>query len=161
MFVGTDADYKMIEQMKKDPKWAFGTCYDITWGFILPCESGVIWEQQTDGCCCHHVYIEGILIPLRDVVDIEKMDERYHGRLLVQIPELNYEGSNKVGGVWKQIHKCSHIDFKEIPAPKGMPRNEEAFQWIIYYGHDEGWGQSFNIEAWKGKPIVMVYENCD
>lgn len=32
--------------------------------FIVPCESGVIWSNQTGGVNCAHPSIEGVLLPL-------------------------------------------------------------------------------------------------
>ena len=157
IFTGTDSDYKKIEQLKKDKKYVFATCYDVDWGFILPCKSGVVFEQQTDGVCCHHIYIEGVLIPLGRVIDISKEP---FVNLVSLISDLNYD-AKPTKDIWQKVKDCSHIDFEFISAPKGMPCNEEAFQWILYHGHEEGWGQSFNIDGWKEKPIVLVYPNCD
>jgi hypothetical protein len=41
MFIGDDGDYRRMEEMKKEGKYVFATCYDIDWGFLIPCESGV------------------------------------------------------------------------------------------------------------------------
>ena len=158
IFTGDDSDYRKIEAMKKAGRYVFATCYDITWGLILPCKSGVVFEQQTDGVCCHHVYIEGVLIPLRDVCEIRKGKPAEW--LVNQIAERNYDGKT-TKRLWDRIRKKSHIDFEFISAPDGMPRNEEGFQWILYHGHEEGWGNSFSIEPLKNKPIVLVYPNSD
>jgi hypothetical protein len=165
MFTGDDNNWNEIEQLKKDGKYVFATCYDVEWGFILPCESGVVWEQQTEGVCCHHVYIEGVLIPLKDIHGEYNEKEKKYEWLFNELSELNYKVPKnykiQVKDKWDKIHMFSHIDFVCINAPPGMPRNQEAFQWIKYYGHEEGWGNSFSIESWKDKPIVLVYPNSD
>jgi hypothetical protein len=167
IFTADDNDYKRIEELKKEGKYVFATCYDIEWGFILPCESGVVWEQQTDGVCCHHVFIEGILIPLGHVMDYSDKDYHNWYHILPKIVDLNYNpGRNhnlykkELKRLWGLVKECSHIDFEFIDAPH-FPDNQEAFQWVIYHGHEEGYGQSFSIESWKEKPIVLVYPNCD
>jgi hypothetical protein len=160
IFVANDGDYKLIKEYERSGKYVFATCYDIAWGFILPCKSGVVWEQQTDGVCCHHVYIEGILIPLRDVCEISKNKVDW---LVNKISEENYERarSKVLKNIWNRIRVASSIDFEFIPPPKGMPRNQEGFQWVLYRRHEEGHGNSFSIESWKNKPIVLVYPNSD
>ena len=161
LFTGDDRDYTLIQKLKKGKQYVFATCYDVTWGFLLPCKSGVVWEQQTDGVCCHHVYVEGVLIPLGNVVESKKVGEVWkHERLIDSLPNLNYEGKS-VKRLWRRIKTHSHIDFEFTHAPSGMPPSQEGFQWVIYHGHQEGWGQSFNINAWKEKPIVLIYPNCD
>lgn len=160
IFTGDDRDYKKIEEYKSAGKYVFATCYDITWGFILPCKSGIVWEQQTDGVCCHHVYIEGVLIPLRDVAEITKNKVEW---LIHKIPEENYNKARakELQNIWDRVKIASAIDFEFVAPPKGMPRNQEAFQWVVYHGHSEGHGNSLSIESWKEKPIVLVYPNSD
>jgi hypothetical protein len=152
--------------------YSWGTCYDINWGFILPCHSKVIFEQQTDGCCCHHVFTEGILIPLNEPKIIGsklgkngKIKVRY---LLSELADLNGNpGKNykkwkkSVSEKWEEILKKAHIDLEFTTPPEGMPGDQEGFRWVIYKGHQEGWGNAFNIDAWKNKPIVLVYPNSD
>lgn len=164
MFIGDDGDYHLIQEMKKEGKYVFATCYDIDWGFLIPCESGVIFEQQTDGICCHHIYMEGILIPLNKPCEITgtAADEtlKVDCDLLTRLKEANYNGK-PTKEIWKDIHDESHINFEFIHSPKGMPRNQEGFQWILYHGHEEGWGNSFSLGPYKDKPIVLIYPNCD
>lgn len=161
-FIGHDGHYKQIAQMKKENRYVFGTCYEITWGFLLPCKSGVIWEQQTEGVCCHHVYMEGVLIPLRDVCEVRKGKGEVEW-LINNIPECNlgYIKSDPLPKLWDRIRTNSHINFEFIDAPNGMPPNQEGFEWIIYHGHEEGYGNSFSLGGWKGKPIVLIYPNSD
>ena len=157
MFTADDRDYQTIQQLKQDRTYAFATCYDIEWGFILPCESGVVFEQQTDGCCCHHVYIEGILIPLNRPIEVH---DTTVVKLLAELPAVTYR-SDAAKSIWERIKESSRIDFEFIKAPPGMPPNQEGFQWIQYTGHTEGHGQMFCIDGWKHKPIVLVYPNSD
>ena len=165
MFIADDRDYNRIKKLEEDGTYAFATCYDISWGFILPCESGVVWEQQTDGVCCHHVYIEGILIPLKDIHGKYNKKENKYEWLFNELSELHYRVpknyQKQVKTIWQKIHEHSHIDFEFIDPPEGMPYNQEAFQWIKYHGHEEGYGNSFSITKWKNKPIVLVYPNSD
>jgi hypothetical protein len=164
MFVGADVDYRRMEEMKKEGKYIFATCYDIDWGFLIPCESGVIFEQQTDGICCHHVYLEGILIPLNRPCLITGTRKRNNLKvdcdLLKQLTEANYNGK-PTKRIWRKIHDGSRIDFEFIDTPRGMPCNQEGFQWILYHGHEEGHGNSFSLGPYKDKPIVLIYPNCD
>ena len=148
-------------------EYCVATCYDIDWGFLLPCKSGVLFEQQTDGCCCNHVWMEGILIVLRDPIEIVGTGkEMKFNHPIQEIPELNYDPprnvySKKLSRTWERVRKASAIDFEFIDAPEGMPPNQEGFQWILYHGHEEGHGNSFNINSWKEKPIVLIYPNSD
>jgi hypothetical protein len=167
IFTGDDEDYLKIEKLGKKGTYAFASCCDISWGFILPCKSGVVWEQQTDGCCCHHVYIEGVLIPLGDICDITKFDKVKKGYtwLISELTTLNTHPprngyAQRIKKQWELIKKHSHIDFELIGPQYGIG-NQEGFQWIKYHGHEEGHGNSFSINAWKDKPIVLVYPNSD
>lgn len=157
MFVGDDGDYQAIQRLKRDGTYAFATCYDIDWGFILPCESGVVFKQQTDGCCCHHVFLEGILIPLHPPTEFRD-DRRIN--ILADLQDANYRGK-PTRDIWARIKKQSHIRFDCIESPAEMPPNQEGFQWIRYHGHDDGYGQMFALEGWKNKPIVLIYPNSD
>lgn len=167
IFTGDDTDYLKIKKLKETGRYVFATCYDITWGFILPYKSGVVWEQQTDGCCCHHVYIEGILIPLKDVCDISKFDKvnKEYTWLINELVGLNTNVpkrgyAKRIKKQWERIKEHSHINFEFIEPQYGIG-NQEGFQWIKYYGHEEGYGNSFCINSWKDKPIVLVYPNSD
>jgi hypothetical protein len=171
MFIGGDRDYKLIEALKKEGKYVFANVYGVKWGFILPCESGAVWEQQTCGVCCNHVYIEGIMVPLGEVPFFPEKDYNRDPIWLVSnLPEINYPGALRGSPQdlellqWDLIRKAYHIDFDFVDAPSEMARvahNQEGFQWIIYHGHEEGWGCSFSIEAWKEEPIVLFYPNSD
>jgi hypothetical protein len=154
MFFGDDRDYQRIQEMKRNGMYAFATCYDIDWGLLLPCESGVVFEQQTDGCCCHHVYLEGVLTPLSRPI------ERTGTNLLVELQEANYHG-RPTYAIWDRIRAVSAFWFTFIDAPPGMPPNQEGFQWILYHGHNPNNGMSVSIEGWKDQPIVLIYPNSD
>lgn len=117
----------------------------------------MVFEQQTDGCCCHHIFLEGILIPLHPPFEFH--DNRWIN-LLVELQGANYRG-NPVRDIWARIKEQSHIRFACIDSPPGMPPNQEGFQWILYHGHDDGRGQMLALEGWKNKPIVLVYPNSD
>lgn len=157
MFVGDDRDYQEIQRLKRDGTYAFVTCYDVDWGFLLPCASGVVFEQQTDGCCCHHVFLEGVLIPLRPPTEFHD-DRRID--LLADLQDANYRGK-PTSDIWARIKKQSHIRFDFIESPTEMPPNQEGFQWVLYRGHDDGYGQMFTLERWKNRPIVLIYPNSD
>jgi len=159
MFIGDDRDYKKIQQIKRDGDYVFATCYPIEWGFLLPCESGVVFEQQTDGVCCHHVYMEGVLIPLSRPRKFTHCPPGYVD-LLDELKHANYM-DQQTDEIWDDIKRTSHIQFEFIDSPDGMPYNQEGFQWIEYRGHEDGWGNTFSLEAVKGRPIVLIYPNSD
>ncbi len=48
----------------KRDKRVFVDTYAHNWGFLLPCKSGVVWEQQVEGVSCGHIQMEGVFFPL-------------------------------------------------------------------------------------------------
>ena len=147
------------------------TVYAHTWGFIVPCESGVYWEQQTNGVMCNHVYIEGVFItldkPRRTVW--EKDPTREKGKrikevvpLLQELQRANYEYDyKKVEILWKEIRENMHFDYEAIEAPEGQPRNQEGIQWIILKAFEPGWGHGVEVLQLIGKTLCLIYHNCD
>lgn len=159
------------------------TTYAHNFGFLIPCESGVVWEQQTDGVCCNHEKIEGIFIPLekpREIKDNGKTGEEYKSRiseLLNVLAKANYDykPTKETDKIWDRIKSTMEIEWDETDAPEGMPCNQEGLQWIKLkrrpapetralgaYGimiTETDWYSWINDIA--EKPIVLIYPNCD
>uniref|UniRef100_A0A6M3X5Y6 Uncharacterized protein n=1 Tax=viral metagenome TaxID=1070528 RepID=A0A6M3X5Y6_9ZZZZ len=125
------------------------TVYAHEWGFIIPYKSGIEYQQQTGGVCCHHVTIEGAFIPLN-----------YPGNLLDKLTEANYSG-NDTKGIWKKIKEKMHFDFERIPAPEGQPYNQEGLVWIKLTKFESGWGHGDWVEKLVGMELCLIYPNSD
>ena len=136
--------------------------YPHTWGFILPCESPVVWEQQTNGVCCNHVYIEGVFLPLhKPILHTYNEDKSWTSRdLLKELQRANYKGKPD-GNIWDEINERMHFKYEEIDAPEGQPRNQEGIQWIILKEFESGWGHGSEIQDLIGMTLCLVYPNCD
>jgi hypothetical protein len=113
--------------------------YASTWGLLIPGETGCIWEHQVDGVCCHHVYIEGVYIPLHDLAYIKKHKipnelspfHKEHRSFLYDIAEANLHGKD-VSGLWDEIREKTGINFTFIEnrdRPPHFPANVEGLQW--------------------------------
>lgn len=132
--------------------------YAHDWGVILPCKSGVIWEQQTDGVSCNHVEIEGVFIPLH----IPRDENGEH------LPELLAQANYKTGPysqvsdalIWKEIKERMHFDFEEL-YPTTEPRSSEGFQWIKLTKFEPGWGHNEWVSDLVGKTLILIYPNSD
>lgn len=128
--------------------------YSHNWGFLVPCASGFIWEQQTEGIMCNQIYIEGVFIPLREPKGT------FGNNLLKELQEANYDG-RPTTKLWNRIKKAMHFDFEEIDAPEGMPPNQEGLQWIKLTKFESGWGHGDWVKAFIGKTMALIYPNCD
>jgi hypothetical protein len=126
--------------------------YSHNWGILLPCPSGVIWEQQTEGVMCNHVYIEGIFFPLREPND-----------LLAELRVANYD-AKPTDEIWKKIketmNQWEHLQWEEVdnPDPKKYPNNQEGLQWIkitLWTKWDNRYSELI------GQIVVLIYPNCD
>lgn len=147
------------------------TTYGHNWGFILPSESGVYWEQQTNGLMCNHIYIEGVFIPLnkpRRFVWEKHPTENLRGKLKEMIPLLpelqraNYKYDyERAKELWVEIREEMHFNYEEIDAPEGQPRNQEGIQWIVLKEFQTGWGHGTEVLHLIGKTLCLVYPNCD
>ncbi len=98
--------------------------YEHDFGLLLPFKSGVVWEHQTDGVLCHHIFIEGIFLPLPAPQG-----------LLSQLTTANYKhNEKKIMRVWREIDKRLFFGYKKMEAPKGHPPNQEGIEWIKITG---------------------------
>jgi hypothetical protein len=129
--------------------------YAHTWGFILPCESGVIWEQQTAGVCCNHVEIEGVFIPLQMPYERETKKD-----LLYLLSKANYR-FKATDETWKRIKAVMHFDFEPIKDLERKPWSQEGFMWIKLTKFESGWGHMPWVESLVGKELVLIYPNSD
>lgn len=126
------------------------TVYSHNWGFVIPCKSGVVWQQQTGGIMCNQVDIEGIFIPLDEPL----------GGLLKALQSHNYNYKN-TSDIWKQIREAMHFDYDKIDAPSGMPPNQEGLQWIVLTRFEDGWGHGSWVKDLVGMTLALIYPNCD
>lgn len=124
------------------------------WGFLVPCESGFIWQQQVGGVSCDQVYIEGVFIPLC------RPTGNFQNQLLSELQEANYAGRN-TRGLWRRIKEAMHFNFEIVDAPEGMPPSQEGLLWIKLTKFEFGWGHGEWVRAFVGKTMALIYPNCD
>lgn len=154
----------MINPSRKE-NWEIlnATTYPHNFGVLIPCSSGVIWEQQTDGVMCHHVHIEGIFIPLQKPRDIDLVNNKDED-LLHTLQEANYNyDSVKAEKTWKRIQDIMHFEFEEIPNPdpSKYPDTQEGMKWIKVKKFEDGWGHCPWVRHLEGKTLILIYPNCD
>jgi len=143
-----------IEKAQEGAKSIFPfhvSTYAHNWGILIPCKSGVYWEQQTGGVMCHHEEWEGIFIPLsnpEDVVDGKRIN------YLHLLEDANYTGDyKKAKEIWKKIKEVMYFDFEILDYSY-----EEGYMWVKFTkfeGHGE-WAKKF-----IGKEVILIYPNCD
>lgn len=129
--------------------------YDHNFGFVLPMKTNVFWEQQTNGVCCNHVQIEGVFIPLPMDGDI--------GKILSKISGANYAFNDvEVNKGWVELHKYlkkyEQLEFEEVEAPQGQPKNQEGLVWVKITRWQSYIGHGFGM---VGKTVCLFYPNCD
>ena len=135
--------------------------YGHEFGLIIPCDSGYLWEQQTEGVCCHHICIEGVYIPLYTPT-LWNEKKKCRVNLLDQLTEANYNGKPTTH-IWDLIDKELPFKYKEVAPPKMVipyPPTQEGLTWIKMIGFDENhrgtiWRQ------FKDKTVALIYPNCD
>jgi len=145
--------------------------YAHNWGIIIPGKTGVLFEQQTEGVCCHHVSIEGTYIPLNKPHCTNKRhkhkNDSYRWKedrtdLLASLQQANYCSKQKiVENLWKEIKEVMHFDFEIIEPESDEPYNQEGILWIRFTKFESGWGHGDWVEKLIGKKVVLVYPNCD
>jgi len=152
--------------------YVFASTFENTWGFIIPKDTGVIWQHQTDGVCCHQIFVEGVFLPLHDIAYMKKHKVPNSGpfhkerrSLLHDLAELNYHNKDN-SGLWTEIQEESGIKFqfienKDVPKPP-LPRNIEGIQWVIVTEEiSENSGNILKLGKYVGKPLILVYPNSD
>lgn len=135
------------------------------WGFIIPEETGVFYQLQTDGIACHHVSIEGIFIPLEelyDIVTVPKKNGKDWERIdyLKQIQDLHYKYRNEdeINKVWDIIKKKLGFDWED---EDGI-FCEEGWKIITITKvplEDISWADDFR--QLLGETVILAYPNCD
>lgn len=146
---------------RKNWKILHVTTYPHNFGILIPCSSGVIWEQQTNGVMCSHVQIEGIFIPLQKPHDYNKQGEP---DLLLQLQKANYNYKPiEVQKTWNKIKEAMHFDFEEIPNPypTSYPNTQEGMMWIRITKFESGWGMGNWVHQFKGMKVILIYPNSD
>jgi len=133
-------------------------------GVIVPGRTGVVFQQQTDGCSCHQVYQEGTFIPIRKPMSMGKWDDE-KGEIvgtwypLSEIQEEYYNHGGRPGILkllWKWVKKTTYLDFEFIETPEGCVRSCEAFEWIRFTKIRDHMDKNL-----LGRDLVLVYPNCD
>ena len=151
--------------------YVVASTYASTWGLLIPGETKCIWEHQVDGICCHHVYVEGIFIPLRDLTYIKKHKvpnsgpfHKEHKSLLYDIAEANLHNKD-TSGLWDEVRMKTGINFKCIDnskRPIQSVANVEGLQWIVINEEIPGGkGNVLKLGNYVGKPIILIYPNSD
>jgi hypothetical protein len=149
--------------------YVFASTFENTWGLIIPEETGVIWTHQVDGICCHHVFVEGVFLPLRDLAymkthKVPNSKSPFHKErrsLLHDLAELNYHHKD-TSDAWNEIREKSGIDFRFIDVAPEPPENVEGLQWVVVTEEvSENSGNILKLGKYVGKPIIMVYPNSD
>ena len=121
----------------------------------MPCKSGFIWQQQTDGVLCNQIFIEGVFIPLN------KPRGDFSNDLLKDLQQANYNGRSSTKDIWKRIKEAIHFDFEEVDAPNDLPISQEGLIWIKLTKFESGWGHGDWVKAFIGKTMALIYPNCD
>jgi len=126
--------------------------YHHNFGIVIPYPSGFCWEQQTCGVLCEHVTIEGIFIPLP-----------MPRRILVDLQMANYAGNReKAERLWKEmkewLRERENLEFEEVEAPEGQPRNQEGLQWIKITRWDSPIDDRHKL---VGMIVALYYPNSD
>jgi len=147
------------------------TVYPHHWGIILPGKTGVWYEQQTCGCACNHVKIQGSFIPLSFPEKFYHTKKQFRKKdLLNSLTNANYNGK-PTDKIWQEIDKEMRWQYEVIDAPEGQPDNQEGLVWIKFtkfpiprdknrVRHDwDGWSEMRKFII--GKPVCLIYPNCD
>jgi len=148
--------------------------YAHNFGILIPGQTGIVWEQQTEGVSCHHEQIEGIFIPLEEPYRVErvfgKMDwERIN--ILDELANANYEYRDADSVfLWNEIEKDLKsrygLVFKPIEEPKGMPYTQEGMRWVkITAIENEDYDGTHNamsdLTPLINKTVLLIYPNSD
>lgn len=126
--------------------------YAHNWGILVPCQSGFVWTQQTQGIACCHVEVEGIYIPLREP-----------NEYLAKLREANYHGHSTIT-IWKKIKETMKqwegLEWIEVdtPNPLKYPNNPEGMQWIIITNWGSALGRGRQL---IGETVILIYPNSD
>jgi hypothetical protein len=151
-----------VKEMNED---LFLTTYEYNFGVILPRKTGVFWEQQTEGCACHHIQVEGIYYTLVTSNAVKKV--------LADIQDANYRFKPKLLKTrWQKLknllkEQWQTFTFEEVEAPEGQPKNQEGIQWIkiihwkFYNGMISRMVAGDNYYPFDGKVVALIYPNCD
>lgn len=129
------------------------TTYPHNFGILIPCQTGVFWEQQTCGVMCNHVQVEGIFIPLVEPT-----------KLLAELRDANYDYKPKeVARIWEEIKNEMQFHFKEVPNPdpSKYPDTQEGLMWIKIKDFHSGWGHGQWVNQFKDKIVILIYPNSD
>lgn len=147
------------------------TVYPHHWGIIIPGNTGVWYEQQTCGVCCNHVKIQGSFIPLEFPKKFYHTKKQFRKRdFLLNLTSANYNGTD-TDKIWKEIDKEMGWQYETIEAPEGQPMNQEGILWIKFtkfpIPRDKD-GIRYSWDSWSemrkyliGKPVCLIYPNCD
>jgi hypothetical protein len=157
--------------------------YAHNFGLLIPCESGVVWRQQTDGVSCHQVEIEGIFIPLDKPIKHTFTGQKgtasfkYKStKLLEKLTTANYEGRG-TRKIWDDIFetmyefggiKLEDVDWEDVMndmISRGYPGPCEGYKYVRItklgelYNGKKSWAD--DLSSLIGKPLILIYPNCD
>lgn len=158
--------------------------FDTRFGLVIPRDTGIVYENQTDGVCCGRRYVEGSKIylerPTQDSYGDNEIDEKYKfeseyvedGDILHALTKANYEALTKanegasfkeeIDEIWSDIDEQLWFDYEETSAPEGQQSSTEAFQWIKITNVVPKYNPiKINAEELVGEKAVLHYPNCD
>ena len=90
--------------------------------------------------------------------------------LLNDLTNANYHGRD-INKIWEAIDKEMGWQYDAMDAPEGQPQNQEGLQWIKFtkfpIPRDKD-GVRHSWDSWSemrkfliGKPVCLIYPNCD
>ena len=143
-------------------KKLLATVWAHDWGFLIPCNSGVVWQQQTGGIMCYQVFMEGVFIPLHEPHEFDPENPEVNKNLLRELEDANYR-YKPTEDIWRRINASMHFDFEEVdnPKPGEYPDTQEGFMWIRLTKFEPGWGHGDWVRDLIGRVMVLIYPNCD
>lgn len=157
-------DSRAVDYLSRRFGYMAADVYPHTFGVIVPGRTGVIWEQQTEGVCCHHVHQEGTFIPIREPMSMGKYDEEKDEIVGTRYPlsEICREYYDHGGRpamlklLWRWVKKETYMDFDFIESPVGEIRNQEGFQWIRFTKIRDHMDRNL-----LGRDLILIYPNSD
>jgi hypothetical protein len=119
-------------------------CCSIEPCLIILCKSGIFYTNQTDGICCLHPEVEGVLVPLSYRFN-KKTQEKPDNSL-----EVDFYSDDKIS-TRKWIKKFN-IPIKQIGICS------EAWERVIIMPHKDKYSPLYNLIGFEA---ILTYNNSD
>lgn len=137
----------------------------IELGVFLPRETNTYHSFQTDGMMMKHPCMEGTVIPLQTyTADPGRLPERNY---------LEHDNETEMQLIWQELCDDIGILVEDVEPPNCYAQTQEGIRWVNVLEHnlerDNEWTDSYipvynDWVRWHestGKPIAIVYRNCD